>query len=77
MMNPASLMKMAALGKRFEGNHPKFAAFFRTIMSQGMTEGTVIEVKITRPDGTSLVSNMKVTPDDMDLVNEIKNLNVQ
>jgi len=75
MMNPAALMKMAALGKRFEGNHPKFASFFRTIMAQGMEEGAVIEVKVIRPDGTSVVGNMKVTRDDIDLVNEIKNLN--
>ena len=74
MINPASIMKMAAAGKRFEGNHPKFAAFFKAIMTQGVTEGTIIEIKVTKPDGTNLVGNMKVMADDIALLDEIKNM---
>lgn len=74
MVNPATLMKIMGAKNKFEGAHPKFVAFLNAIMRQGLSEGTVIEITVTRPDGTSLTGNMKVQQSDMELVEELKNL---
>ena len=36
---------------QFVSNHPKFAAFFRNVLTGGVQEGTVIEITVTRPGG--------------------------
>ena len=74
-MNPAVLMKIMGLKSRFEQEHPKFAAFLTDLVKTGVNEGTVIEITMTKPDGTVIATNMKVKPSDIELVNELKNLN--
>ncbi len=72
--NPAMLMKLMGAKKKFEGNHPKFASFISTVIRQGVNEGDIIEISITRPDGTKLESNLKVQASDMELVEDLKSL---
>ena len=72
--NPAALMKLMGAKKKFEDNHPKFVAFFKTAIRQGINEGDVIEISITHPDGTKLESNLKVQQSDLDLVSELRNM---
>ncbi|MEE1100414.1 MAG: hypothetical protein U0K86_02915 [Agathobacter sp.] len=74
MINPATIMKVMAAKNKFVGNHPKFAAFFKTIVSQGIEEGSVIEITVTKPDGTPVTANMKVLQSDLELVEEISKL---
>lgn len=74
MVNPASIMKIMGLKNQFTANHPKFAAFFERVVSQGVGEGDIIEVTVTRADGTSITANMRVTQEDLALVEELKNL---
>lgn len=73
-MNPAALMKIMGLKNKFESEHPRFAAFIGDLFKMGVTEGTVIEITLTRPDGSTATTNMKVKPSDIELVNELKNL---
>ncbi len=74
MVNPASLMKLMGAKNKFESVHPKFAAFFSTVFRQGIQEGTVIEITVTKPDGTALTGNMRVQQSDLEIVEELKNL---
>ena len=74
MVNPATIMKLMGAKNKFVGNHPKFAAFFKTIVSQGIEEGAVIDITVTKPDGTPITANMKVLKSDLELVEELKNL---
>lgn len=74
MVNPASIMKLMSAKNKFSQTHPKFAAFFQTVIAQGIEEGTVVEITVTRPDGTSLTGNMKVQQSDLELMQELKNL---
>ena len=74
MVNPASIMKLMNAKNKFESAHPKFAAFFRTVISQGVNEGDVIEITVTRADGTPITANMKVQQSDLELMQELKNL---
>lgn len=74
MMNPASIMKIMNAKNKFTENHPKFAAFLNTVFSRGITEGTIIEITVTRPGEEALTTNMKVKQSDLDLLNELKDL---
>lgn len=75
MVNPASLMKMMSLKNKFEANHPKFIAFFKAVFSRPIEEGTIIEIKVTRPGEETITSNIVVNQSDLELFNELKNLN--
>jgi hypothetical protein len=74
MMNMGSVMKLMNLQNRFVQTHPKFAAFFQNVLAQGIEEGSVIEITVTRPDGTATTGNMRVQASDLEMLQELKNL---
>lgn len=74
MINPGAIMKLMSAKKQFESNHPKFAAFFGTVVQQGIPVDSVIEITVTRPDGTPITANMKVQQSDLDLIASLKDL---
>ena len=74
MPNPADIMKLMGLKARFEGAHPKFVSFIKDVARVGVSEGDILEVSITKPDGTKTTANLKVTADDVAMVNEIKTM---
>ena len=73
MLNPAKFFQMKMLWDKFTANHPKFPKFLQAAMGASIGEGTVIEVKITKPNGDSIASNIRLTQEDMELFREIKN----
>lgn len=75
MMNPASLLKMKGLLDKFNSNHPKVVPFLNTVNAKGITPGTIIEAKVTFPDGTEYVTNIKVNEEDMELVQRLAQIN--
>lgn len=74
MMNPAIVMKLMSAKNKFASNHPKFVAFFNTILSTGMPEGTIIEISVTKPGEPTITSNMKVNSDDLEMVEMLKDM---
>lgn len=74
LQNPAALLQIMNLWKRFENNHPKFPKFLKAVALKGIKEGSIIELKVTTADGENFDSNMKVGADDMELVEQMKNL---
>ncbi len=77
MMNPMNLMKIMNAKKTFEENHPKFVAFLNAVfLGGGIPEGTVIEVKVTKPGEETIEANMRVQQSDLQLVEELKGLSV-
>lgn len=73
MPNPAELMKLMGMKNKFESAHPKFVSFIKDVASRGVEEGSIIEISVTRPDGSKTTANMKVQASDVEMVNEIKN----
>ena len=73
-MNPSSMMKLMTAKKQFETDHPKFAQFLENFMRTGVEEGSIIEISVTRPDGTKTTTNMKVKASDLELVSSLKDL---
>lgn len=72
MVNPAAIMKLMGAKNKFEQAHPKFAAFFKTVFAQGINEGDVIEITVTKANGTPITANMKVQQSDLELIEELK-----
>lgn len=74
MINPSSIMKIMEAKNKFTANHPKFAAFLNAVFSREMTEGTIIEITVTRPGEEPMTTNMRVQQSDLDLLGELKEL---
>ena len=74
MMYPASIMKLMNAKNKFTENHPKFTAFLNAVFSGGITEGTIIEITVTKPGEEAVTTNMKITQSDLDLFSELKDL---
>lgn len=68
-MDIGALMKAKSAIDRFTRNHPKFPAFINAVKAQGVKEGAVVEIRVTNPGEETLIGNIKVTADDMDLFN--------
>ncbi|WP_338801424.1 hypothetical protein WAA20_15255 [Butyrivibrio fibrisolvens] len=58
----------------FRTQHPKFQAFLGSVTQGAIREGTIIEIKVTDPDGGEYISNMKLTSDDIETVEILKNI---
>lgn len=74
MINPTMLFKMKNIWSKFEANHPKFPLFLRAVSQVGLAEDTVIEISITTADGRNFASNLKIKPEDMELLEELKSI---
>lgn len=75
MIKPGAIMGFMKARETFKKTHPKFAAMFEQIISGRMLEeGSIIEVTVTRPDGTKLTGNMKVQASDMELFSQLSSI---
>jgi hypothetical protein len=74
MANPQDMFAAMNAFKKFQGNHPKAVAFFQHEILGGVPEGTVIEFSVTKPGTEKVTSNLKVTQDDIDMFNDIRNM---
>lgn len=71
----AMLQQLRSGMDRFRTNHPKFPMFLKAISQDALREGTVIEINVTTPEGKTYCSNVKLTPDDMELIDALKKMN--
>lgn len=74
MMDFGSIMKIKGAWDTFTKNHPKFMPFMQAVGREAIGEGTIIEVKVTAPDGREYNTNMKLTQSDMDLFASMKGM---
>ena len=76
MMNPAVLMKLMNAKNTFTKNHPKFEAFVKNVImgGNGIPEGTIVEITVTKPGEEPITTNLKVLQSDLDMVESLKDL---
>ncbi|MGI6118009.1 MAG: hypothetical protein ACOYBC_06415 [Bilifractor sp.] len=67
-LNPKNIMKAKERYGIFKRQHPKFLAFCSAVNRRALETGTVIEVKVTSPEGKTLETNLKLTPEDVETV---------
>ena len=70
-MNPMALIHLKSKLEKFRTNHPKVPMFFKAISGEVGLD-SIIEIKLTTAEGKTMVTNFKVTQDDMDLFSELK-----
>ena len=74
-MNTGAIFKMKGVLEKFNQNHPKVVSYFASVFGQnGVPEGSVIELTVTKPGEEPVTTNMKVTADDVELVQTLKEL---
>ncbi|MDO4322270.1 MAG: hypothetical protein Q4C61_07055 [Lachnospiraceae bacterium] len=70
MINPMKMMQYKEMVERFKRSHAKVEPFFRAAMNS-LQEGSIIEMRVTNPNGQELRSNIRVNAEDMQLLKEI------
>ena len=73
-MNPMAVMKLTALWTAFTQRHPKFPAFIKAASQAAMQEGSILEIQVTTPEGKTLTSNLKVTKEDLEMLQMIREM---
>ena len=73
-MNPMALLTLKSSFEKFQKNHPRFIQFAQAIMQTGVKEGTIFECKVITPDGKELQTNIKITQDDLEMIEKLKEM---
>ncbi len=74
LQNPSAIFQMMNLWSRFQKKHPKFPKFLAAVYQNGIKEGSIIEIRVTTAEGESFDSNLKISAEDMEMIEQIKNL---
>ena len=72
-VNPMELMKLGERLRIFNSQHPRVGAFLKDVSANANGEGAVIELKVTSAEGKEYVTNIKVTKEDMETIEVLKN----
>ena len=73
LMDLSTLFQLKTAWSGFQRRHPKFVPFCRAAKTH-ITEGTVLEITVTPPDGQPLSMNLKVAAQDLDALNQLMGL---
>lgn len=73
-INPMKLLWLKGAWEQFRLRHPKLAPFLNTVSKKALQEGTVLEITVTSADGQKYSSNLKLTAEDIRLMEELKDL---
>lgn len=73
LMDLSTLFQLKTAWSGFQRRHPKFVPFCRAAKTR-ITEGTVLEITVTPPDGQPLSMNLKVAAQDLDALNQLMGL---
>ena len=72
MISPVSVVKLLREKGQFVKNHPTFYSFLKGNFGKGVSKGTIIEIKVKRPDGEEEVETAKLQESDIPLFEIIK-----
>ena len=73
-MNPSALFRLQGAFQKFQAAHPKVVSYFSSVFGNGIPEGSVIELTVTKPGEEPVTTNMRVTQDDLDLMQTLKEM---
>lgn len=73
-MNIGAAIKAKGAWEKFTRNHPKFPLFLEAVKNKGVHEGTVVSICFTEPDGSKLETNLRITAEDLELFETLKDL---
>ena len=67
-LNPMALLKMKERLGIFNEEHPKVRPFFHMLKEEGLLVGSVLELKVTDPEGREQVTNIRLTENDLETI---------
>lgn len=73
-MNFSMALKLKAMWDGFSQRHPKFPQFLSAVSREGISQGTILEITVTTPEGKSFTSNLKVSQEDLDALKSLREL---
>ncbi|MDD5987452.1 MAG: hypothetical protein PUC26_06515 [Eubacteriales bacterium] len=71
-MNLQDMFRFKKAKNTFFSNHPKVPAFLGSVKEKGFCEGQEIAVAVRYPDGTEYKTGIRVRPEDLELLNMLK-----
>lgn len=74
-MNPVDMLQLGAKIQTFKEQHPRFPAFVKKVGKEAIKEGAIIEIKVTSVEGQDYVTNLRLTPEDIELLQTIMSKN--
>lgn len=69
-MNLMNLMQLKEAWSIFKDNHPKFPLFLKAASESALN--SMIEIRVTSPEGKTLTTNMKLKASDLELIEQLK-----
>lgn len=67
MMHPKQLFQLKSMFENFRNNHPKVPLFFKQAY-QDLDVNSIVEIQLTTSNGKNLCTNMRIKPDDIELL---------
>ena len=74
MINPMKFMQVKSMLATLKQNHPKFPSFLDAVSKRALCKDTIIEIKVTTPDGESLESNLRLKESDLEVLRQMQEL---
>ncbi|MBR0456364.1 MAG: hypothetical protein IJJ01_06805 [Firmicutes bacterium] len=74
MLNFQSLLTFNSAKNKFLSNHPAVQPFIDNLNSRDPEPGQEVAIAVRYPDGTEYKTGVKVTEDDLQLLNLLKEL---
>ena len=72
MPNPMNLLHMRERLELFNTDHPRVMPFLKAVGETALQEGSVLEVKVTTPDGREYVTNIRLNQNDLETIEMAK-----
>jgi len=72
----ALLQQLKTQLEKFKARHLKFPLFLDAVSEHALTEGTIVEIAVTTPDGQNYTSNLRLMAEDIELIRSLKDMNV-
>lgn len=74
MINPMKLMQIKTMLNTLRENHPKFPFFLDAVSKKALCKDTIIEIKVTTPEGDSFESNLRLKESDLDILRQMQEI---
>ncbi|MBR3366466.1 MAG: hypothetical protein IKG66_01560 [Lachnospiraceae bacterium] len=75
--NPMELLKLKERLDIFRQQHPRVHPFLSEVRGKALQPGSVLEIRVTDPEGKEYVSNIRVTPEDVETIGLLMSLRGQ
>ncbi len=74
MMNPMDIFRLKGFWDSFTAAHPKLVPFAKSVYPAAIGEGTIIDVRVTDPNGRNYHYNLRISAEDMKNLNDARDL---